>query len=72
MKELTFTVGTEIPHFFCDLSQVLKVASSDTFIDIVCLYVSVVLMVVFPVSGIFFSYSQIVSSLLQMSSIASK
>jgi olfactory receptor len=65
-------VHTEIPHFFCELAQVVKAASSDTFISNICLYVSVVLIVVFPVAGILYSYSYIVSSLLRMSSTVSK
>ncbi|XP_069352773.1 olfactory receptor 7D4-like [Eulemur rufifrons] len=69
---LTFSLGTEIPHFFCDLPQLLKVASSDTFINNICLHVSTVLLGVFPVTGILFSYSKIVSSLMSMSSTAGK
>ncbi|XP_012501632.1 PREDICTED: olfactory receptor 7D4-like [Propithecus coquereli] len=70
---LTFSIGTEIPHFFCDLPQLLKVTSSDTFINDIYLYVSTVLLGVFPVTGILFSYSKIVSSLMRMmSSTASK
>jgi olfactory receptor len=72
MKRLTFMVHTEIPHFFCELAQVIKAASSDTFISIICLYVSVVLIGVFPVAGILYSYSYIVSSLLRMSSTVRK
>jgi olfactory receptor len=72
MMRLTFSVGTEIPHFFCELAQVLKVASSNTLINTICMYVATALLCVFPVTGILFSYSQIVSSLLRMSSIVSK
>uniref|UniRef100_A0A2K6R9Q9 Olfactory receptor 7D4-like n=1 Tax=Rhinopithecus roxellana TaxID=61622 RepID=A0A2K6R9Q9_RHIRO len=31
MKNLTFSTGTEIPHFFCELAQVLKVAPGILF-----------------------------------------
>ncbi|XP_012501631.1 PREDICTED: olfactory receptor 7D4-like [Propithecus coquereli] len=72
IMRLTFPRATEIPHFFCELAQVLKVACSDTLIDNICLYVSTVLLGVFPVSGILFSYSKIVSSLMRMSSTAGK
>ncbi|XP_004614893.2 olfactory receptor 7D4-like [Sorex araneus] len=68
LARLTFCVGTEIPHFFCELAQVLKVACSDTFIDHAVSYVSTAVMGVVPVSGILYSYSQIVSSLMRMSS----
>uniref|UniRef100_A0A8C6W5R5 Olfactory receptor n=2 Tax=Nannospalax galili TaxID=1026970 RepID=A0A8C6W5R5_NANGA len=72
MKRLTFSIQTEIPHFFCELAQVLKVASSDTLINNILSYVATALLCVLPVSGIVFSYSQIVSTLLRMSSIESK
>ncbi|KAM6168106.1 uncharacterized protein O8D03_008416 [Erethizon dorsatum] len=72
LQQLKFSIGTEVPHFFCELAQVLKVASSDTLINNIFLYVVTTLLGVFPVSGILFSYSQIMSSLMKMSSIASK
>ncbi|KAL2764295.1 olfactory receptor 7D4 [Daubentonia madagascariensis] len=69
---LTFSIGTEIPHFFCDLPQLLKVAHSDTFINNICLYVLTVFLGVFTASGILASYYKIVSSLMRMSSTAGK
>nr|XP_012617208.1 olfactory receptor 7D4-like [Microcebus murinus] len=72
MLRLTFSLGTEIPHFFCELAQVLKVASSDIFINNIYLYVSAVLLGVLPVTGILYSYSKIVSSLMRVSSTAGK
>ncbi|XP_004442661.1 PREDICTED: olfactory receptor 7D4-like [Ceratotherium simum simum] len=68
MVQLTFCIGTEIPHFFCELAQVLKVACSDPFINDISLYVATALLCVFPLTGILFSYSQIVSSLMRMAS----
>ncbi|NP_001378059.1 olfactory receptor family 7 subfamily D member 4D [Equus caballus] len=70
--QLTFCLGTEIPHFFCELAQVLKVACSDTFVNNISLYVATALLGVFPLTGILFSYSQIVSSLMRMSSAGGK
>ncbi|XP_045727258.2 olfactory receptor 7D4-like [Mirounga angustirostris] len=70
--QLTFCPGTELPHFFCELAQILKVACSDTFINNICLYVATVLLCMFPFAGILFSYSQIVSSLMRMSSSEGK
>uniref|UniRef100_A0A8C9QG62 Olfactory receptor n=1 Tax=Spermophilus dauricus TaxID=99837 RepID=A0A8C9QG62_SPEDA len=72
MNRLTFSTGTEIPHFFCEVAQLLKVASSDTLVNIIFLYVSTALLGMIPMTGILFSYSQIVSSLIRMSSIESK
>ncbi|XP_006898882.1 PREDICTED: olfactory receptor 7D4-like, partial [Elephantulus edwardii] len=72
LTQLTFCVGTEIPHFFCELTQILKVACSDTLINNICLYVATALLGVFPFSGIVYSYSQIVSSLMRISSTGGK
>uniref|UniRef100_A0A4X1UL51 Olfactory receptor 7D4-like n=1 Tax=Sus scrofa TaxID=9823 RepID=A0A4X1UL51_PIG len=72
MVRLTFCVGTEIPHFFCELAQLLKAACSDTLINDICLYVATALLGVFPLTGILFSYSQIVSTLMKMASTEGK
>uniref|UniRef100_G1QA42 Olfactory receptor n=1 Tax=Myotis lucifugus TaxID=59463 RepID=G1QA42_MYOLU len=72
MRQLSFYVGTEIPHFFCELTQILKVACSDTLINDIFLYVTTALLGVFPFTGIIFSYSKIVSSLMRMSSAEGK
>uniref|UniRef100_A0A8C9ARS4 G-protein coupled receptors family 1 profile domain-containing protein n=1 Tax=Prolemur simus TaxID=1328070 RepID=A0A8C9ARS4_PROSS len=69
---LNFSLETEITHFSCEVAQILKVAHSDTFINNICLYLSAVLLGVFPVMGIFYSYSKIVSSLMRMSCISGK
>ncbi|XP_004771798.2 olfactory receptor 7D4-like [Mustela putorius furo] len=69
---LTFCPGMELPHFFCELSQILKVACSDTLINNICLYVASALLCMFPLTGILFSNSQIVSSLMRMTSTEGK
>ncbi|XP_012584913.1 PREDICTED: olfactory receptor 7D4-like [Condylura cristata] len=72
IMQMKFPIGTEIPHFFCELAQILKVACSDTFINNICLYVFTALLVVVPAAGILCSYSQIAASLVKMSSSTSK
>ncbi|XP_006877619.1 PREDICTED: olfactory receptor 7D4-like [Chrysochloris asiatica] len=72
MIRLKFCIGTEIPHFFCELAQMIKVACSDTLINNIFLYIAAALLGVFPFTGILFSYSQIVSSLMRMSSATGK
>ncbi|XP_049737332.1 olfactory receptor 7D4-like [Elephas maximus indicus] len=72
ITRLKFYIGTEIPHFFCELSQIIKVACSDTLINNIFLYVLTALLSVFPFTGILFSYSQIVSSLTRVSSAGGK
>ncbi|KAM4857040.1 olfactory receptor 7D11-like isoform 1-T1 [Urocitellus parryii] len=72
LNRLTFSTGTEIPHFFCELAQLLKVTSSDTLVNNIFMYVMAALLGVLPMAGILYSYCRIVSSLLRMPSLASK
>ncbi|MBZ3884954.1 Olfactory receptor 7C2 [Sciurus carolinensis] len=65
---LSFCTNREIPHFFCDLPEVLKIACSDTLINNVVVYSVAIIVDVFPLTGILFSYSQIFSSILRISS----
>ncbi|ELW54118.1 olfactory receptor 7D4 [Tupaia chinensis] len=71
IMRLTFSIVTEIPHF-CEVTQIFKVACSDTLINNIYLYVTTALVGVAPVAGILYSYSQIVFSLMKMSSTANK
>ena len=52
LRQLTFCTDTEIPHFFCERAQIIKVACSDTLINNICLYVVTALLGVFPLTGI--------------------
>ncbi|XP_004761257.1 olfactory receptor 7C1-like [Mustela nigripes] len=72
LMRLSFCTNMEIPHFFCDLPEVLKLACSDTFINNLVVYVVTVVLGIFPFSGILFSYSQIFSSILRISSTRGK
>ncbi|MBZ3879904.1 Olfactory receptor 867 [Sciurus carolinensis] len=72
MKQLTFSKGTEIPHFFCELTQILNAATSDNLINNIVMYILTALLGVIPMLRVIFSYSQVASSLLRMSSIDSK
>ena len=68
MSQLTFCADTEIPHFFCDLSQLLKLACSDTSINnILTLFIGTIFGGV-PLSGVLYSYYRIISSILRVSS----
>ncbi|XP_006878063.1 PREDICTED: olfactory receptor 7C1-like [Chrysochloris asiatica] len=69
---LSFCTPMDIPHFFCDLPEVLKLACSNTLINNIVVYFVTIVLAVFPFSGIIFSYSQIVSSILRMSSAGNK
>ncbi|XP_004717398.1 olfactory receptor 7D4-like [Echinops telfairi] len=72
MNRLTFCIGTEIPHFFCDLALMIKLACSDTLINNIFLYIATALLSMFPFTGILFSYSKIVSSLMKIASARGK
>uniref|UniRef100_A0A8D2JT90 G-protein coupled receptors family 1 profile domain-containing protein n=1 Tax=Sciurus vulgaris TaxID=55149 RepID=A0A8D2JT90_SCIVU len=65
---LSFCTNREIPHFFCDLPEVLKISCSDTLINNVVVYSVTIILGVFPLTGILFSYSQIFSSIVRISS----
>ncbi|XP_006877565.1 PREDICTED: olfactory receptor 7A5-like [Chrysochloris asiatica] len=69
---LSFCTELKIPHFFCELNQVVHLACSDTFLNDVVIYFVIGLLGVIPLTGIFLSYSKIISSILKMSSTEGK
>uniref|UniRef100_A0A8D2DQ02 Olfactory receptor n=1 Tax=Sciurus vulgaris TaxID=55149 RepID=A0A8D2DQ02_SCIVU len=69
---LSFCTNLEIPNFFCELAQVIKLSCSDTIIDNTMVYVSTSIFCGIPFSGIIFSYIHIVSSVLRMPSSEGK
>ncbi|MBZ3885376.1 Olfactory receptor 7G2 [Sciurus carolinensis] len=70
--QLSFCIDLEIPHFFCELDQVIKLACSDTLIDNILIYIAACIFGGAPLSGIIFSYCHIVSSVLRMPSLGGK
>ncbi|XP_047386421.1 olfactory receptor 7A5-like [Sciurus carolinensis] len=65
---LSFCMNLEIPHYFCELNQVVQLACSDTFLNEVVIYVAAILLGGGPLTGILYSYSKIVSSIRAISS----
>ncbi|XP_054418120.1 putative gustatory receptor clone PTE01 [Pteronotus mesoamericanus] len=65
---LTYFKDVKIPHFFCDPSQLLNIACSDTFTNNIVMYFVGAISGFLPISGIFFSYYKIVSSILRVPS----
>ncbi|XP_059016254.1 olfactory receptor 7A17-like [Mustela nigripes] len=70
--QLSFCTEVKIPHFFCELNQMIQLACSDTFINNMVMYFAAVLLVGVPLAGILYSYSKIVSSILGISSAQGK
>nr|XP_002722132.2 olfactory receptor 1078-like [Oryctolagus cuniculus] len=69
---LSFCTHLEIPHFFCELNQVAQLACSDTFLNDMVMYITLILLAAGPLAGIFYSYSKIVSSIRAISSAQGK
>ncbi|XP_004615050.1 olfactory receptor 7A10-like [Sorex araneus] len=69
---LSFCAHVEIPHFFCELNQVVHSACSDTFFIVLVMYLSAVLIGGGSFAGILYSYSKIVSSIHRISSAQGK
>ncbi|XP_057564344.1 olfactory receptor 7A17-like [Hippopotamus amphibius kiboko] len=69
---LSFCPDLEIPHFFCELYQLVQLASSDTFLNSMMMYLAALLMAGGPFAGILYSYSKIVSCICRISSIQGK
>ncbi|XP_047632728.1 olfactory receptor 7A10-like [Phacochoerus africanus] len=62
----------KIPHYFCELNQVVKLACSDTFLNDMVMYFAVGLLAGGPLAGILYSYSKIVSSIRRITSAQGK
>ncbi|KAM4857998.1 olfactory receptor 7A5-like [Urocitellus parryii] len=72
MLRLSFCTDLEIPHFFCELNQVIQRACSDTFLNEVVIYFGALLLGGGPLTGILYSYCKIVSSICAISSAQGK
>ncbi|XP_006165986.1 olfactory receptor 7A10-like [Tupaia chinensis] len=66
--KLSFCTCLDIPHFFCELNQVVQLACSDTFLNDVVMYFTSVLLGGGPLTGILYSYTKIVSPIHAISS----
>ncbi|KAB0366187.1 hypothetical protein FD754_010343 [Muntiacus muntjak] len=66
--QLSFCTDLEIPHFFCEIKQVVQLACCDTFLNDIIMYFTSVLLGGGPLAGILYSYSKIVFSIHGISS----
>ncbi|XP_055968688.1 olfactory receptor 7A10-like [Sorex fumeus] len=69
---LSFCRNVEIPHFFCELNQMVQGACSDTFLNNLVMYFEVVLLGGGPLAGIFYTYSKIVATVQGIASAQGK
>uniref|UniRef100_A0A452QAD0 Olfactory receptor n=1 Tax=Ursus americanus TaxID=9643 RepID=A0A452QAD0_URSAM len=69
---LSFCTEVEIPHFFCELNQMIHLACSDTFLNNMVMYFVAMLLAGGPFIGILYTYSKIVSSIRGISSAQGK
>ena len=64
--QLTCFKDVEISNFFCHPSQLLKLACCDSFTNNIVMYTAGAIFGFLPISGIFFSYCKILSSVLRV------
>nr|XP_020725078.1 olfactory receptor 7A5-like [Odocoileus virginianus texanus] len=72
MLQLSFCTNVEIPHFFCDLSQMTQLACSDNFLNYMVIYFTTALLGSGALTGILYSYSKIISSIHRITSTQGK
>ncbi|XP_049732707.1 olfactory receptor 18-like [Elephas maximus indicus] len=72
VSQLAFCTDVEIPHFFCDPSQLFTLTCSDTTIKNILVYFIGAIFGGVPVSAILFSYTRIVFSVLRVPSSGGK
>ncbi|KAM9597910.1 olfactory receptor-like protein DTMT [Trichechus inunguis] len=68
MARLCFCANKVIPHFFCDMSALLKLACSDTRVNELVIFIVGGLIVIIPFLLIIMSYVRIISSILKVPS----
>ena len=69
---LSFCAGLEIPHFFCELNQVIRCACSDTFLNDIVIYFAAAILGGGAFTGIIYSYFKIISCIRRISSTQGK
>ncbi|XP_026633693.1 olfactory receptor 1361-like [Microtus ochrogaster] len=72
LTRLSFCARNQIPHFFCDLSPLLKLACSDTSLNNIMVYTVGALPVITPFMGILISYTRIFATVLKIPSAGGK
>ncbi|XP_055975702.1 olfactory receptor 18-like [Sorex fumeus] len=68
MSQLTFCAVAKVPHFFCDLPQLIKISCNKSSAKDIMMFLIAAVFGALPASGILFSYSKIISSILRVPS----
>ncbi|EHB03186.1 Olfactory receptor-like protein DTMT [Heterocephalus glaber] len=68
VARLSFCEDNTIPHFFCEISALLKLACSDTHVNELVIFIMGGLVIVIPFLLIIISYGRIVFSILKVPS----
>ncbi|KAL1765409.1 olfactory receptor 1496 [Sigmodon hispidus] len=69
MARLSFCDNNVILHFFCDISALLNIACSDTYVNKLMVFIVSVLIGIIPFLLIVMSYARIIFSIFKVSSI---
>uniref|UniRef100_A0A8C6E6Q1 G-protein coupled receptors family 1 profile domain-containing protein n=1 Tax=Moschus moschiferus TaxID=68415 RepID=A0A8C6E6Q1_MOSMO len=72
LSRLSFCRDVLIPHYFCELKQLVQLASSDNRLNEMVMYFAAGLLGGGPFAGIFYSYCKIASSICGISSVQGK
>ena len=72
LTRLLFCGHNQVPHFFCDLSPLLKLACSDTSLNDIMVYTVGALPIITPFVGILTSYTRIFTAVLRIPSTGGK
>ncbi|XP_037349048.1 olfactory receptor 1J4-like [Talpa occidentalis] len=62
---LSFCADNTIPHFFCDLSTLLKMSCSDVSLNMLVIFIEGGMIIIVPLSGILGSYIRIWTTVLR-------
>ncbi|XP_057566221.1 olfactory receptor 7A17-like [Hippopotamus amphibius kiboko] len=72
LLQLSFCSDLEIPHFFCEIQELIQLACSDTFLSNIVMYFVAGLLGGGPLAGILYSYFKILSCISGISSVQGK
>ncbi|OCT56188.1 hypothetical protein XELAEV_18000690mg [Xenopus laevis] len=68
LSKITFCRSNALQNFFCDLPQFLQISCSDTFINVLLIFLSGILFGVGPLGVTFYTYFTIISTVLKIPS----